>query len=236
VEEVNLTVVPKEFVAVMLDSKCLPTTESELRKTLELFEKTPRIGTGRLLSVRLPVPSWPDEFCPQHLTGPVTPIEQVWLPPLEICCSLKAPDTVAGEVPLLPQHWASPVERIAQVPKLPADIFIAPVMPGTKAGVKTFDKFCPQHRIEPLSVIAQECLLPNEMAFAVVIPLTRIGEVLRVEEALPSCPSDALPQHITDPLDRVAQVCSPPVETAVALEIPLTSTGVRLLVVLLEPS
>ena len=26
VEEVNLTVVPKEFVAVMLDSKCLPTS------------------------------------------------------------------------------------------------------------------------------------------------------------------------------------------------------------------
>ena len=96
----------------------------------------------------MPLPSWPYQIAPQHLTPPPLVSAQVWRPPAEIALTpLARPETSTGTllsvfVPLpswpyvpLPQHLTPPPLVSAQVWISPAAIAVTPLArPETSTG------------------------------------------------------------------------------------------------------
>src|SRR3989304_437900 len=109
---------------------------------------SPEPSTGALLSVCVPLPSWPSALEPQHLTPPAVVSAQVWPPPAEIALTpLSSPRTSTGArlpvvVPLpscpksfLPQHLTPPSVVSAQVWGLPTSTAATPLArPETSTG------------------------------------------------------------------------------------------------------
>jgi hypothetical protein len=86
----------------------------------------------------LPLPSWPSQLSPQHITAPLLVSAQAWLPPAAIAVTpLAMPATSIGALPpsLTPQHLTAPLLVRAQVCWEPAEIALIPLpRPKTSTG------------------------------------------------------------------------------------------------------
>ncbi len=178
---------------------------------------SPVAGTGVVVFVVLPFPSWPEVPSPQHCTAPEVMAHAVEPPRVIVVTPVVSPVTGTGVVcevvlvPLprvpsvpFPQHSAA-VEVMAQKVLFPPAIFVTPVSPVTVTGVREFVVvpfpscpwvLSPQHWTVPPVMRAQAELPPMAMAVGVAlspVTVTGVGELTVVP--FPSCPFVFSPQH-----------------------------------------
>src|SRR5450759_144027 len=169
-------------------------------------------ATGVLLSVVVPLPSWPLPLSPQASTWPVEVSARLWrLPPAMAVTAVPEGRLTATGVLLL---------VVLPLPSSPYAL-------------------SPQASTWPVEVSARLWLVPPAIAVTVVPEgrLTATGMLLMVVVPLPSWPWRVRPQASTWPVEVSARLWSPPaMAVTVVPEGRLTATGVLLLVVLPLPS
>src|SRR4030042_2889486 len=145
--------------------------------------ESPPTSAGSRPLVRVPFPSWPLGFHPQHFTDPSCIRAQVCPAPASTAVTpASRPGTSTG------------VPRLTVVP--------SPSPP---------EAFSPQHFTPPVSISAQLCRCPVAAAFTPCeSPNTRTGERLSVAVPSPSWPLVFDPQHSNPPLESSAQACDHP--------------------------
>ena len=143
------------------------------------------LGIATSVAVKLsswpPLPIWPCQLSPQHITVLPTMIAQVWYAPADI-------DIASPESP-----------RVAET-----GLFLFLVVPSPSCPLL----FPPQHFTVLSSRIAHVCDEPAEIDSAVLpgprFTLTPVSLSMVVPS--PSCPNSLSPQHLTVPSSSMVQV------------------------------
>src|SRR5690606_14863266 len=140
--------------------------------------QNPTTPTGVREGLKLPLPSWPSEFSPQHASPPLARTAHEWPLPLSPATASAMPETLTGTleslaVPspscpslLAPQHDMLPSVCTAQTWSRPAAMRRTPLRSGTCCGTLTLSSgsppspsvpkaFSPQHQGTSPSVTAQ---------------------------------------------------------------------------------